>query len=102
MQDDFYLFLTLFKNNTHLIGLFMQQVATAVFFLSKAGRSHGHLTLGSIYFPIFKGFLKADGPIKLGGLSKSINLRFREEMLKMPISYHTPPEVLNFILFEEG
>ena len=78
----------------------MHQVATNIFFLSKTGRAHGQLTLASIYFPVFKGFMKADGMIKLGGLGKCINIRNKEEFLKTPVRYHTPPEILNFILFE--
>ena len=68
----------MFKNNPQLINFFMHQVATILFFLSKTGRSHGHLTLASLYFPVFKGFLKPDGMIKIGGLGKCFNVRSKE------------------------
>ena len=78
IQDDFYLFLNLFKNNNQLITLFMQQISTAIHFLSNTRRAHGHLNLSFIFFPLFKGMLKAEGQIKIGGLSNCISLRNKE------------------------
>lgn len=74
-QDDFYLFLNQFKNNNRLITLFIQQIATAIHFISASGRAHGHLAMDYIYFPVFKGMLKPQGQIKISGLSNCINIK---------------------------
>jgi hypothetical protein len=69
-------------------------------FLSNSGRAHTLLTIDSIYFPLFKGALRPEGIIKVGNLSRTVLLSKKEELGTMPICYHTPPEILNFILFE--
>ena len=55
-----------------------------------------------MYFPLCKGNLKAGGLVKLGNLSFGFTIEHKTEFKKMPISCYTPPEILNFILFEEG
>ena len=69
----------------------MQQMAEALLILSKTGRAYSRLSISSVYFPISKGELKTEGVIKLGGLYNSIFMRRKEELLKMPICYQTPP-----------
>ena len=100
MQDNFYLFLSQFKNNSSLLALLLQQLSITIMFISRTGRTHSNLTLHSLYFPVYKGSLKADGLVKVGNLSTSIQMKNKEELLEMPIRYQTPPEILNFILFE--
>ena len=78
IQDDFYLFLNLFKNSNKLIVLFMQQIATAIHFLSTTHKAHGNLNLNAVFFPVFKGLLQAEGQIKIGGLSACISLKNKE------------------------
>lgn len=77
----------------------MQQIAAAIFVLAKTQRVHGRIELESVYFPLWRGNLKGDGLIKLGHLSEGFTIEHKTELKKMPISYFTPPEILNFILF---
>ena len=91
MQDNFYLFLNQFKNSSTLLTMLLQQLTIAVLLISKTGRTHGHLTLSSVYFPIFKGTLKTDGLLKIGDLASTLHMSNKEDLLTMPLRYHTPP-----------